>query len=260
MSAVDLSPFSLSGRVALVTGGGRGIGYGIAMGLARAGADVCIASRDVDCCEGAADEIASLGRRSLALRVDVGDVEQVEDVVAATLQALGRIDILVNNAGIIEPVPLTEMTDAQWDRTIDIDLSGVFYCSRAVVRHMRERGGGGKIINIGSMASFRGMGRNASYCAAKGGVDLFTKALAVELAPDGIRVNAIAPGLTDTDIQGDSLKDPERRRVAASRIPMNRIMGPENFAGVAVFLASDASDMITGHTIPVDGGWLARLP
>ena len=256
----DLSLFSLAGKVALVTGGGRGIGYGISMGLARAGADVCVASRKLERCEQAAAEVAELGRRSLALRVDVSDVEEVERMVEDTVQTLGRIDILVNNAGIADYGSTVEMTDEQWQSVLDVNLTGVFYCSRAVARHMLARGGGGKVINIASMGSYRGWKGGTSYCASKAGVELFTRTLALELAQHDINVNAIAPGLTDTDIQGDSLRDPEARRRAAARIPMNRIMMPEDFAGVAVFLASEASAMITGVTIAQDGGWLAYLP
>jgi len=259
MASPDLSLFSLENKVALVTGGGRGIGYGIAMGLARAGADVCVASRNLARCQQAADEIAGLGRRSIALRVDVSDVEAVERMVNETVENLGCIDILVNNAGIADYGPTVDMTDEQWQRVLDVNLTGVFYCSRAVVRHMIARGGG-KIINIASMGSYRGWKGATNYCASKAGVELFTKTLALEVAQHGINVNAIAPGITDTDIQGDSLKDPEARRKAASRIPLNRIMTPEDFAGVAIFLASEASAMITGFTIAQDGGWLAYLP
>ena len=255
----DLSLFSLERSVALVTGGGRGIGYGIAIGLARAGADVCVASRDLACCQRAAGDVAKLGRRSLALQVDVSDVQGVERMVEHTVDALGRIDILVNNAGTVDYQPVVEMTDSQWQRVLDVNLTGVFYCSRAVVRHMIARGGGGKIINIASMGSYRGWKGATNYCASKAGVELFTKTLALEVAEHGINVNAIAPGATETGINAQ-LRDPEVRARAASRIPLNKVMMPEDFAGVAIFLASEASAMITGFTIAQDGGWLAYLP
>ena len=259
MTAPDLSLFSLEGKVALVTGGSRGIGYGIAMGLARAGADVCVASRDLARCQQAASEIAGLGRRSLALQVDVSQPDQVETAVADAIRQLGCIDILVNNAGIADYCSMVTMSDEQWQSVLDVNLNGVFYCSRAVVRHMLERGAGGNIINIASMGSYRGWKGATNYCASKAGVEMFTKTLALEVAEHGIRVNAIAPGSTETDINAQ-LRDPEVRKRAASKIPLNKVMMPEDFAGVAIFLASAASSMITGFTIAQDGGWLAYLP
>jgi NAD(P)-dependent dehydrogenase (short-subunit alcohol dehydrogenase family) len=191
--------------------------------------------------------------------MDVGDVEQVERGVAHALAQLGRIDILVNNAGITDYAPMVDMTDEQWQRVLDVNLSGVFHCSRAVVPHMIARGGGGSIINVGSVGSYVGWKTATNYCASKAGVDLFGKTLALEVAEHGIRVNGIAPGSTDTDINAH-LRDPEVRKRAAAKIPLNKVMVPEDFAGVAIFLASEASAMITGITIVQDGGWTAYLP
>jgi 2-dehydro-3-deoxy-D-gluconate 5-dehydrogenase len=247
--------FDLSGKVALVTGANTGIGQAIAIALAEAGADVALAGRSepaetLKLIEGA-------GRKAMNIMADLSSTEPVQHVVDAALAGLGRIDILVNNAGIIRRNDLFDFTEDDWDSVIDTNLKTLFFLSRAAARHMMERGSG-KIINIASLLTFQGGIRVPSYAAAKSGVGGVTKAMANELASKGVQVNAIAPGYISTNNTAALQGDETRNRQILERIPTGRWGKPEDIAGAALFLASPASDYVTGHILAVDGGWLAR--
>jgi 2-deoxy-D-gluconate 3-dehydrogenase len=249
--------FDLSGRVAIVTGGNGGIGLGIALGLAQAGADVVVAARNQEKTDAAVAQLKEMGVRALGLTTDVKDEASVAAMVKSTLDELGRIDILVNNAGIgIRKAP-QEYTLAEWGQIIDTNLTGTFLCSREVYSHM-VKAGGGKIINIGSMTSIFGHDLVMPYAASKGGVVQLTKSLAIAWARDNIQVNAILPGWIVTDLTAPLRTQPrfkQRYELISSRIPTGRWGEPEDMAGTAVFLASRASDYVTGVSIPVDGGY-----
>jgi 2-deoxy-D-gluconate 3-dehydrogenase len=250
------SLFDLSGKTALVTGGNRGLGQAIAIGLAEAGADVAVACRS-----GQADEtlaaIGERGRRGLALAADLSDVAVAAPLVERAAVELGRLDILVNNAGIVRRAPALEMELADWQAVIDVNLTSVWACAQAAGRLMAGQGGG-KIITIASLLSFQGGLRVPAYAAAKHAVAGLTKALANEWAPLGINVNAIAPGYFVTDNTSALRADPERLRQLNERIPAGRWGQPADLSGAAVFLAAAASDYVHGHTLVVDGGWMAR--
>jgi 2-deoxy-D-gluconate 3-dehydrogenase len=249
------SLFSLAGNVALVTGASRGLGAGMALGLATAGADVVLHAstppRDT------AEAVTRLGRRAATLAADLGDPSAPARLAAEALAVYGRIDILINNAGVIRRQPAAEHGDEDWDAVIEVNLSSVFRLSRAVGRHMLERGSG-KIINVASLLSFQGGVTVPGYAAAKGGVAQLTKALANEWAGRGVNVNAIAPGYMVTEVTSALRADEVRRRQIGERIPAGRWGTPADLAGAAVFLASAASDYVNGHVLAVDGGWLAR--
>jgi NAD(P)-dependent dehydrogenase (short-subunit alcohol dehydrogenase family) len=253
MSVQEL--FELSGKVAIVTGGGTGIGRQMAEGLAEAGADLVLCARKAERCEQAAAELEQLGVRALGLGCDVRDPEQIEAVVRRTLDELGSVDVLVNNAGTVWGAAPEDMPLEGWQKVVDVNLTGVFLFAQAAGRVMIERGGG-SIVNIASVSGLRGapaeVVNTVVYHATKGGVIAFTRDLAWKWARHGIRVNAIAPGWFPSDMskfvldrQGDDL---------ARRIPLGRFGGPDDLKGAAVFLASTASAYVTGHTLVVDGG------
>jgi 2-dehydro-3-deoxy-D-gluconate 5-dehydrogenase len=244
--------FDLSGKVAIVTGGNRGIGYGIARGLAQAGASIVIAARRPEQNAQAVAALQEIGSTALSVVTDVGDEAAVEVMVQTAVQAFGGVDILVNNAGInIRKAP-QDYTLTEWQEVLNVNLTGVFLCSRAVYPHMAQAGGG-KIINIGSMTSIFGSNVSPAYGATKGGVVQFTKSLAVFWAKDRIQVNALLPGWIHTDLTASA--SPERYNFIKARIPHGRWGEPAELAGAAVFLASSASDYITGVALPVDGGY-----
>ncbi len=247
--------FDLTGKVALVTGANTGIGQAIALGLAAAGADLALAGRS-DPSE-TLRAASALGRRTVSVTADLSSTAPIEALVAEVLDKLGRIDILVNNAGIIRRADLLDMSEADWDAVLDTNLKSLFFLSQAVARHMAVRGSG-KIINIASLLSFQGGVRVPGYAAAKSGVAGVTKAMANELAVKGVQVNAIAPGYITTNNTAALVADATRNRQILERIPAGRWGAPEDIAGPAVFLASSASDYVTGHILAVDGGWLAR--
>ena len=247
--------FDLAGKVALVTGANTGIGQAIAVALAGAGADVALAGRS-DPAETLA-QIAATGRKSLSIAADLATIEPASRIVAETLAAFGRIDILVNNAGIIRRNDLAEFTEEDWDAVVDTNLKSLFFLSQAAARPMTAQGSG-KIVNIASLLSFQGGIRVPSYAAAKSGVAGVTKALANELAPHGIQVNALAPGYIATNNTAALQADAARNRQILERIPAGRWGNPQDIAGAAVFLASPAADYVTGQVLAVDGGWLAR--
>jgi 2-deoxy-D-gluconate 3-dehydrogenase len=247
--------FSLSGKTALVTGANTGIGQAIAVALAEAGADIALVGRSN--AKETVQLIEAKGRKAISINADLSSTEPLNRVVQEALEALGRIDILVNNAGIIRRDDVLNFSEADWDAVIDTNLKSLFFLSQAAARHMAERGSG-KIINIASLLTFQGGIRVPSYAAAKSGVGGVTKAMANELAVKGVKVNAIAPGYIATNNTAALQADETRNRQILERIPAGRWGRPEDIAGAAVFLASPASDYVTGHILTVDGGWLAR--
>ncbi|HVT49979.1 MAG TPA: glucose 1-dehydrogenase [Dongiaceae bacterium] len=244
--------FDLSGKVAVITGGNGGIGLGMAKGLAAAGATVAIAARNADKAKTAMQE---LGPKAQFFAVDVGKEASCREMIAAAAGKMGGIDILVNCAGMAIRKRPEALNDAEWRQVLDVNLTGTFACAQAAYPHMQKRGGG-KIINIGSMLSIFGAAPNAAYAASKGAVVQFTKSLAVAWAKDNIQVNAILPGWIDTELTVAARQQIEglNERVLA-RTPAGRWGRPDEFAGIAVFLASEASAFVTGTAIPVDGGF-----
>jgi 2-deoxy-D-gluconate 3-dehydrogenase len=253
--------FDLHGKVAIVTGGNGGLGRGMAVGLACAGADLVIAARNEAKTAAAAAELREqYGVRVLELRVDVCQEADIQAMVTETMQAFGRLDILVNNAGTTIRKAPDELTSAEWHRVIDTNLSSAFLCAQAVYAPMLQ-GGGGKIINNGSMFSLFGGSYALAYAASKGGIVQLTKSLAVAWAKDNIQVNAILPGWLYTDLTHGAIQQvPELHERVLQRTPQGRWGEPEDLAGTAVFLASKASDFVTGMVLPVDGGYSIMAP
>ncbi len=251
-----LGSFALDGRVAVVSGGSRGLGRGIGLALAAAGADVALVSRNQAVLEQAAAEICSLGRRSLALSADVTSENAVQEAIKNAAEKLGRVDILVNAAGIVNIKPTIEYTVKEWEEVINVNLKGTFICCKEAGKIMLEQGYG-KIINLSSVRGLQGRANDPSYPASKGGVNMLTKSLAIEWARQGINVNAIAPTFIQTDLNAYLLEDHATREWVLGRIPMGRIGNIWDLFGTVVFLASAASDFITGQIIYVDGGWTA---
>ena len=250
-----LDLFNLAGRTALVTGANTGLGQGIAIALAAAGADVVATGRSP--ADDTAAQVRALGRRFLDVRADLTSTAPVRDVVDAAIALNGRLDIVVNNAGIIRRADSLDVEEADWDAVIDTNLKSVFFLAQAAARHMAAHGGG-KIVNIASLLSFQGGIRVPAYAASKSAVAGLTRALANEWAAQGINVNAIAPGYFDTNNTAALRADPVREPAILARIPAGRWGQPGDLAGAAVFLASRASDYVHGIVLPVDGGWLAR--
>ena len=246
----------LAGKKAIVTGGSRGIGRAIALGFAREGADLVVTyAHDEAAASAVVDQILALGRVGLAVRADLAVREEIAALVERAVAALGRVDVLVNNAGLLTRRPFLEVPPEELDRVIDVDLKGPFLLGQAVARQMVRQGGGGSIINITSISAARASPGLAHYQCAKAGVFMLTRGMALELAPYGIRVNAIAPGLTATDINRQQREEqPEVWRQRAARIPLGRAGVPEDHVGAAVFLASDESSWVTGATLVIDGG------
>jgi 2-dehydro-3-deoxy-D-gluconate 5-dehydrogenase len=253
-----LDDFRLDGKVALVTGAARGLGQGIARGLAEAGADV--AALDIVSVAETGDLVRNEGRRFHAMNVDLleADAKLASEVVEECVSKLGRLDILVNNAGIIRRAPALEFGEDDWEAVVKINLSAAFYLSQAAARHFVEEGRGGKIINTASVLSYEGGMIVPSYSASKAAIANLTRALANEWAPLGINVNAIAPSYFTTELTSALREDEERSAALLSRLPAGRFGEPEDLKGAAVFLASDAADYVHGTILPVDGGWLAR--
>ena len=253
-----LDDFQLDGRVAIVTGCNTGLGQGMALALARAGADIVGVNRSAP--DETQAQVEALGRRFLDLRADLADIGGLDGLVerARSWSWAGRIDILVNNAGIIRREDALAFTEKDWDEVVDLNLKSVFFFSQAVARQFVAQGGGGKIINVASMLSFQGGIRVPSYTASKSGVLGITRLMANEWAARGINVNAIAPGYMATNNTAALRADAERNNAILERIPAGRWGVPDDLAGPVVFLASRASDYIHGTTVAVDGGWLAR--
>jgi 2-deoxy-D-gluconate 3-dehydrogenase len=254
----DSSLFDLTGRVAVVTGGNRGIGRAIALGLARAGASVAVLARNEGENQRVLSELKSIGRPALALRLDVTERAALAPAVAEVERELGGIDILVNNAGIAtRSGGVLKETAEEWDNTVETHLNACFLLSQLVARSMVDRRRGGKIINLASMYSIFGSAIVPSYSAAKGAVVQLTKSMAIELAPHDIQVNAIAPGWIDTDMTAPIRSTPMNDAILA-RTPANRWGTADELIGAAVFLASRGAGFITGATLPVDGGYSIR--
>jgi 2-deoxy-D-gluconate 3-dehydrogenase len=254
------NPFSLEGKVALVTGANTGLGQAVAVALAEAGADIAAAGRSAPTETQAAVE--ATGRKFLSIKADFGSIEPVQRVVDETVAAFGKVDILVNNAGIIRRADSIEFSEADWDAVMDTNLKVVFFLTQAFAKQVLKQGGDtasiGKIINIASLLSFQGGIRVPSYTASKSGLAGLTKILANEWASKGINVNAIAPGYFDTNNTEALRNDADRNASILARIPAGRWGQPGDLGGAAVFLASQAADYVQGITLPVDGGWLAR--
>jgi len=251
-----LDTFSLSGKVAIVTGCDTGLGQGMAVALAQAGCDIVGVNRKVP--DETAARVTALGRRFMAIRADLGQQETLQSVVDSAVAEMGRVDILVNNAGTIRREDALTFSEKNWDDVINLNLKSVFFLSQAVAKQFIRQGQGGKIINIASMLSFQGGIRVPSYTASKSGVLGITRLLANEWATHGINVNAIAPGYMATNNTQQLRDDQQRSQEILDRIPAGRWGLPEDLQGPVVFLASAASDYVNGHTLAVDGGWLAR--
>ncbi len=252
-----LDDFRLDDRVALVTGGGRGIGRALAMGLAEAGADLALTARSEDQLLDAVDEIgAHTGRQVVEFPADLTDLDEIDSLIEAVIAEFGHIDILVNNAGTINRAPALEYSAEMWDEVMSINIRGAFFVAQAVAQQMVDRGSG-KIINIASLLSAIGVPFIPAYTASKGGIGQLTKSLAVEWAQHGINVNAIAPGYFRTDNTRPLQEDPERNSIIINRVPFHRWGDVQELKGACVWLASDASSFVTGQLIFVDGGWTA---
>ena len=249
----------LKDKVAIVTGARRGMGITHALVLAKDGVKVVVADISLEDCQKVVEEIEKNGGEAIAVKCDVSKKEEVKEMVKETVEKFGKVDILVNNAGITQFKPFLELTEEEWDRTIDINLKGYFLCAQATAEEMAKQKAG-VIVNIASVAMGQqgiGFPTLVHYCASKGGIVGMTEALAVELAPFGIRVNAIAPGMIDTPMIDPVKKDPGTMEAMLARVPMHRVGKPKEVSNLVLFLASDASSYITGSTVVIDGGWLA---
>ncbi len=249
-----LSQFALTDCVAVVTGGSRGLGRGIALALAAAGAHIAPVSRTQADVDAVADEVRALGWRALPVTADVTDEASVQAMVRRVVDGLGSIDILVNSAGIVSLKPTVEFPIDEWQHIMDVNVRGTFLCCKEVAKVMLGRG---KIINLSSLRGHQGRANDPAYPASKGEINLLTKSLAIEWAQQGINVNAIAPTFIRTDLNAFMLDDPATRDWVLGRIPMGRVGQIWDLFGLAIFLASPASDFITGQTIYMDGGWTA---
>ena len=255
----DPSPFDLGGRVALVTGASRGIGQSIAEALARAGADVAVTARSLGALCETEERLSGLGRRVESIAHDVATVSGCRSAVEEVIARFGRIDILVNNAGIEEVRPALDVDEGLWDRIVGTNLKGAFFCAQAAAAHMKSAGRSGVVINLCSLTSEVGVPGAVPYGSSKSGLLGMTRALAVEWAPLGIRVNAIAPGYFRTAMTEVFYADQAWQQAMLTKIPQARFGTMADLQGTAVFLASEASAYITGQCIPVDGGFLASI-
>ena len=254
---VDLSQFSLSSKRALVTGASRGIGQAIAIGLARAGADVAIAARKLESLDETLPLIRAAGRRAIPIAMDVAKPEACAAGVAEAVEGLGGLDILVNNAGIEEVRPSLEVDEALWDRILDTNLKGAFFCAQAAAKAMKA--GGGAILNLCSLTSEVGVPTAVPYGSSKSGLLGMTRALAVEWAPLGIRVNSLGPGYFRTALTDVFYQDKAWQQAMLAKIPLARFGKLDDLVGASVFLCSDASAYVTGIYLPIDGGYLASI-
>jgi NAD(P)-dependent dehydrogenase (short-subunit alcohol dehydrogenase family) len=253
----DAPRFDVVGKVALVTGAARGIGRAVALALAQAGADVALGLRDQTTGGDLTDEIRVLGRRALPLQMDVTRRPEIIAAVAEAIRAFGRIDILVNNAGIGPPAPAEDVSEEAFDATLAVNLKGTFFVSQEVGRRMIASGGG-RIVNLSSQAGFVALPTESVYCMTKAAIAHLTKCLAVEWAPHGINVNAVAPTFIRTPGTAKWLENESFRDDLLGRIPLGRVGDPVDVAGAVIFLASPAAALVTGTTLLVDGGWTAR--
>lgn len=244
----------LQNRVALITGGGTGIGAGIARAFAREGAQVVICGRREEPLKEIVDEIDRGGGEAIYCVADISSQEQIQEMIETITMKFGSVDILVNNAGVFIPDDVTSTSEQEWDRVMDIDAKGVYLVSKAVLPDMIKKGSG-KIINIASIAGLIGFEKSAAYCAAKGAVVNLTREMALDYAPKGICVNAIAPGVIDTDMTKAFLSNEQAKQAFLRKTPVGRVGTPEDIAYGAMYLASDESDFIVGQTFVIDGGW-----
>ncbi|ELC0838186.1 2-dehydro-3-deoxy-D-gluconate 5-dehydrogenase KduD [Klebsiella michiganensis] len=251
-----LNAFDLTGKVAIVTGCDTGLGQGMTLGLAQAGCDIVGVNRRIP--HETAEKVQALGRRFTAIQADLSLQDEIETIVDRAVAAMGRVDILVNNAGTIRRADALSFSEKDWDEVINLNLKSVFFLSQAVARQFIQQGDGGKIVNIASMLSFQGGIRVPSYTASKSGVLGITRLMANEWAGHRINVNAIAPGYMATNNTQQLREDAERSKAILDRIPAGRWGVPDDLQGPVVFLASRAADYISGFTLAVDGGWLAR--
>lgn len=251
-----LNAFDLTGKVAIVTGCDTGLGQGMTLGLAQAGCDIVGVNRRIP--HETAEKVQALGRRFTAIQADLSRQDEIETIVDRAVAAMGRVDILVNNAGTIRRADALSFSEKDWDEMINLNLKSVFFLSQAVARQFIQQGDGGKIVNIASMLSFQGGIRVPSYTASKSGVLGITRLMANEWAGHRINVNAIAPGYMATNNTQQLREDAERSKAILDRIPAGRWGVPDDLQGPVVFLASRAADYISGFTLAVDGGWLAR--
>jgi NAD(P)-dependent dehydrogenase (short-subunit alcohol dehydrogenase family) len=256
--AIGISAFSLVGKRALITGASRGIGKAIAIGLAHAGADVAVTARSQERLADTSNQIVDAGRRSLAIAMDVSRVPNCAAAVEKAVSALGGLDILVNNAGVEQVCPSLEVDENLWDRILDTNLKGAFFSSQSAAKAMHH-GGGGVILNVCSLTSAVGVPTAVPYGSSKTGLLGMTRALAVEWAPLGIRVNAIAPGYFRTELTEVFYRNDEWQRSMLQKIPLARFGRLDDLVGAAVFLCSEASAYVTGICVPIDGGSLASI-
>lgn len=245
--------FDLTGKVALVTGASRGIGKAMAIALAQAGCDIAANARTEQTLKEVCAQIQKLDRKCLCVAGDVSDETQVGQFVKAAAEHFGKIDILINNAGVWEGTYFLRLPKADWDKVMNVNLTGAFLVAKAVARVMLKARSG-KIINISSVLGLRGSPEATAYCVAKGGIIQMTRVMAIELGPAGIQVNCIAPGLIETDMTKRYVQDAEAMKMYLARVPLKRYGQPEELAGTAIFLASKASDLMTGQVVVVDGG------
>jgi 2-deoxy-D-gluconate 3-dehydrogenase len=251
-----LDDFNLAGKIAIVTGCRTGLGQGMALGLAEAGAHIVGVNRgDMSATQ---KHVEDLGRKFIGIQADLADTSSIETIMAQTLSAFGRLDILVNNAGIIRRADALDYSEQDWDDVLNVNLKSVFFLAQAAARQFVRQNSDGKIINVASMLSFQGGIRVPAYTASKSGVMGLTRLLACEWAKQNINVNAIAPGYMATDNTAPLRADPKRNQEIIDRIPAGRWGLAEDLKGICVFLASPASNYLNGFTIAVDGGWLAR--
>ncbi len=249
--------FDLSKKVAIVTGAGRGIGYHIALALAKYGADLALCSRTMPELEAVAEEVRRIGRRVVVKEMDIQKISEIQETVKEAVDEYGRVDILVNNAGINIPQWAIDVTEDAWDRVMATNLKGLFFCAQAVGKVMiRQKKG--KIINVSSQAGSVGLLQRAAYCSSKGGVNQLTRVLAIEWAKYNINVNAVAPTFIETPFTKPMFEKEGFREYVLDNIPLGRVGKPQDVIGAVIYLASDASDLVTGHTLLIDGGWTAQ--
>lgn len=249
--------FDLTGKVAVITGASKGIGFGLAKALAHAGAKVAVTARDREQLDQLVSEIRADGGDAAAFTLDVRNVKEIDSVMHQVQAHFGSLDILVNNAGLGDNHPAVDVTEEDWDNMMDVNLKGLFFCCQSAGKMMLAQGYG-KIINMSSQASVVGIVDHAVYCASKGGVNQLTKVLALEWSATGVNVNAVGPTFTYTPGTAERLDDPDYLEGVLDRIPIRRVADIRDVAGAVIYLASPASDMVTGVTLMVDGGWTAQ--
>lgn len=248
--------FGLKGKVAIVTGGGSGLGHGYSVNLAKAGATVVVFGRKLEPLTKTVNEITAAGGNAIAMQGDITKVSEIESTMKTIVEQFGRLDILVNNAGTEIAEPVFDVTEEHFQTILDVNLKGTYMAAKTAAKYMKEQKSG-KIVNIASLGSFIGLAESTVYCCSKGAVVQFTKALSLELAPFGVNVNAIAPGYFLTEMTRPFFEDEKHSAWILDRIPLKKVGTEDDLAGTAVFLSSKASDYITGQTLIVDGGWLA---